>query len=753
MARVFLSYAREDLKRAKNVASALEKAGHSVWWDRQLVGGSEYSTAIDAALSDADAVVVLWSKTSVASPWVRDEAAKGRDTGRLVPASLDGSEPPLGFRQFHTIELSRGRSAAGLRELEAAVSGKTDEQARADKTPEEWRFFGFKPAALIAGLALIAVALLAAWRFVAPGDSADRELALAVMPFADMSPARNQSHIGEGIAEEIMTLVSGSPGLRVIGRTSAWRLSGEGIEAVREKLDATHLLEGSVRTAGEELRVAARLIATDSGEELWSEEYRRPLSAIFAVQEEIGASVAQRLRGTVAAAREGRKARSIRTSPEVYNLYLAARAVGRRRDYESQLQAEQLLERALAIDPDYGPAHAYLGMTLEIQDNQNPAGPDQNRPERVERTLEHATKAIELAPDHAESHIALGMALDHDLPAALEALERGKQLDPGNFFAWNISGVTLNVLCRYTEAAENFLRAAEIEPLLHVPHANLMDSLLRSGDTVEAEQLVDRFTARRADPPRADELRGEFLYQTGSLAQSLREFEAAAQAGLSSPSVKLHTGRLLRRLGRVDEGIAALPKTHRRIVGNYWRGDYAAAAAEVEPLGANMWLMPFVPAAAAKAMVHAGRSDDLIRLAERRWGSIGNMIRDPSCRLHELGPTLVVALRDSGRNREAQAMLDATKAEYQHRIRNGVAGAAKSVQLATIHALEARQEEAVAELERAASLGWVDQNGPYGVGLADPVFAPLRSHPRFQALRRRIAEKVEAEAAELKRKS
>jgi hypothetical protein len=113
MASVFLSYDREDADRARPIAAALEKAGHSVWWDRHIKGGAQYSKEIDLALKAADAVVVLWSERSVESAWVRDEAAAGRDSGRLVPVSLDETEPPLGFRQYQTIDLSgwtgRGR--------------------------------------------------------------------------------------------------------------------------------------------------------------------------------------------------------------------------------------------------------------------------------------------------------------------------------------------------------------------------------------------------------------------------------------------------------------------------------------------------------------------------------------------------------------------------------------------------------------------------------------------------------------------
>ena len=126
MAGVFLSYDREDLPRARSLALALEKAGHSVWWDRHIKGGAQYSNEIEQALNRAEAVVVLWSRNSINSAWVRDEAAAARDAGRLVPARLDPSEPPLGFRQYHTIDLSRWKSGGRvprLAELLSAIEG------------------------------------------------------------------------------------------------------------------------------------------------------------------------------------------------------------------------------------------------------------------------------------------------------------------------------------------------------------------------------------------------------------------------------------------------------------------------------------------------------------------------------------------------------------------------------------------------------------------------------------------------------
>ena len=124
MARIFLSYARTDVDCAKKLAELIARAGHDVWWDRELHGGSRFTTEIDKALTDAEAVVVLWSNASLESAWVQDEAAEGRDSNRLVPATIDAVRPPLGFRQFQAIDLTdlrNGQQPERLDELLRAI--------------------------------------------------------------------------------------------------------------------------------------------------------------------------------------------------------------------------------------------------------------------------------------------------------------------------------------------------------------------------------------------------------------------------------------------------------------------------------------------------------------------------------------------------------------------------------------------------------------------------------------------------------
>lgn len=115
--RIFLSYARQDRARAEQVIDALEAAGFDVWWDGLLDGGVAFATTTEDELEGADAVVVLWSKTSIVSHWVLDEATRGRERGRLVPVTLDGSFAPLGFRQYQLLDLSMWRGSRGAPEI------------------------------------------------------------------------------------------------------------------------------------------------------------------------------------------------------------------------------------------------------------------------------------------------------------------------------------------------------------------------------------------------------------------------------------------------------------------------------------------------------------------------------------------------------------------------------------------------------------------------------------------------------------
>ena len=170
MASLFLSYCHEDVKRVEPLAAAFEQNGHQVWWDRHIAGGQQFSDSIEQALDGADVVVVCWTARSIKSAWVRDEAGVGRDTGRLLPVSLDGCPPPLGFRQYHTIDLSHWNAkpdSPGLDPLRAAIAEKSGKRQSPAELPGARKAFRPKRAShLIMGgiAAALAVGGLAYWQ-------------------------------------------------------------------------------------------------------------------------------------------------------------------------------------------------------------------------------------------------------------------------------------------------------------------------------------------------------------------------------------------------------------------------------------------------------------------------------------------------------------------------------------------------------------------------------------------------------------
>jgi hypothetical protein len=193
MAGVFLSYDRSDRAKAASITAALENAGHSVWWDQQIRGGAQYSKEIEQALGDADAVVVLWSGASVDSAWVRDEAAAGRDSGRLIPVLIDPCTPPMGFRQYQTIDLTRSKGRArtvALGELVSAVEALSGETPKTIAEPASERPPGAskpKRKSIFAGGAALAAAAMAGGVFVWSGAHHSSAPVVAVQA-ADSSP-------------------------------------------------------------------------------------------------------------------------------------------------------------------------------------------------------------------------------------------------------------------------------------------------------------------------------------------------------------------------------------------------------------------------------------------------------------------------------------------------------------------------------------------------------------------------------------
>jgi len=297
---------------------------------------------------------------------------------------------------------------------------------------------------VITGLLVLAIGLYAFHEFRSPGDSRTTVVArttpgtamttgadhsIAVLPFVDMSPGKDQEYFSDGISEELLNLLAKIPQLQVTARTSSFAFKGKeiGIAEIARQLHVTHVLEGSVRKAGNQVRITAQLIDARSDTHLWSETYDRPLDNIFAVQDEIAGAVVAELKLKLLGAAPKAKA----ADPKAYALYLQARQMNRQRTPEGNEQAIVLYQQALAIDASYAAAWAGLADVYDRQvgDGERPIG------EGYRMARDAANKALAIDPEFAPAHARLGhiaMTYDGDLAAAARHYEHALALEPTN---------------------------------------------------------------------------------------------------------------------------------------------------------------------------------------------------------------------------------------------------------------------------------------------------------------------------------
>jgi TolB-like protein len=275
------------------------------------------------------------------------------------------------------------------------------------------------------------------------------EKSIAVLPFVDMSAGKDQQYFSDGISEELLNLLAKIPQLQVTARTSSFAFKGKetGIPEIARTLHVAHVLEGSVRKAGNSVRITAQLIKAGTDTHLWSQTYDRKLDDVFAIQDEIAADVVKQLKVTLLSAAP--KART--TDPEAYALYLQAVQLGRPFTAEAFQQSDALYRKALAIDPRYVPAWAGLSRNFG---NETSQGLLPNK-EGFARAREAAVKALAIDPDYAPAHAGLGwiaMYGDNDLASAALHLERALAIDPADLRVLTTSATLLQSLGRLDEA-------------------------------------------------------------------------------------------------------------------------------------------------------------------------------------------------------------------------------------------------------------------------------------------------------------
>jgi TolB-like protein len=306
---------------------------------------------------------------------------------------------------------------------------------------------------------------------------------IAVLPFVNMSDDPGNEYFSDGISEELLNLLAAIPELRVISRSSAFAFKGEKIDIpeVARKLNVAHILEGSVRKSGNQVRITAQLIEGRSDTHLWSETFDRNLDNIFAIQDEIAETVVSRLKVELL----GEAPRIRETDLEAYSLFLKARYLRRQNTTDSLAESEQLLRQVLEIDPTYVPAMDDL---ITVYINQAHTG-DRPYTEGYELARALTLEGQQIEPDSGRMYAQMAWIkayYDSDLQGAADMFERALELLPTDVTVMGDTSTFLMTLGRIDEAIAMVKYAVVLDPIHPVKPINLGFILTSAGRLDEA---------------------------------------------------------------------------------------------------------------------------------------------------------------------------------------------------------------------------------------------------------------------------
>jgi TolB-like protein len=350
---IFLSYNREDQARAQMFAQGFEAQGLTVWWDVGLRSGEAYDEVTETALRTAKAVVVLWSRKSVQSRWVRAEATLADRNKTLVPCMIEACERPIMFELTQTAELSHWMGDAADKTWLAFLNDVRRMAAKAVTPIPQTPATTAEPPT--------------AEETLKPGQSGSAP-SLAVLPFTNRSGLPEDEVFAFGMVEDVIDALSQAVNLRVISSSATARFfSGAlpDVEAIGRQLGVRYLLEGNVRRAGTDLRVTAQLVEAETGAIVWTQRFDRPLAELAALQEALVKELAACLNVTV---RDLEMARALLKPSDLTAWECCMRAFSyfRVTGGTSMLQAAREARRAIELSPDYALAYAILAQAKSL---------------------------------------------------------------------------------------------------------------------------------------------------------------------------------------------------------------------------------------------------------------------------------------------------------------------------------------------------------------------------------------------------
>jgi TolB-like protein/Tfp pilus assembly protein PilF len=320
---------------------------------------------------------------------------------------------------------------------------------------------------------------------------------IAVLPFVNMSDDAGNEYFSDGISEELLNLLSKIPEMRVISRSSAFSFKGKNVDipTIAKQLNVAHILEGSVRKAGNQVRITAQLIETRSDTHLWSETYDRQLENIFAIQDEISAAIIGALKERLGLQLEAAPEVIAAANTEAHDAYLRGRHLIVQRTKTSIEGAASEFEKAISLDPDYALAHAELAIATLLLWRRNYG--DLTFNEVISRATPHAERSMALDPKLAEAHAATGLlfASQSEYEKALTHYEQAIQFNPNYSIVYSWMGGALNTFGRYKESFLMQEKSLRLDPLSFPAVSNYVRSLISRNRLDDAARELEKIAA------------------------------------------------------------------------------------------------------------------------------------------------------------------------------------------------------------------------------------------------------------------
>ena len=544
---------------------------------------------------------------------------------------------------------------------------------------------------------------------------------IAVLPFVNLSADPEQEYFSDGISEELLNLLAQIPQLRVISRSSAFYYKGKDVKLadVARELNVAHILEGSVRKAGNRVRITAQLIEARSDTHLWSDTYDRELDDIFAVQDEIAASIsaALKMKLMLAAGGETIQPTAIEAaSANAYDAYLRGRELVHHRNREAMEEAVRQLERTVRLDDHFAPAHAQLAIATMLLSSYVTT----DRETAWRRAIRHLDRAQALKPGLAEAHAGRALLAQYadDPETTIDHARQAIAANPSYVDAMNWLQIALKRLGRYEEAHAILEQMLAIDPLSIIGRKNYANWLMDSGQIAEAHELADALLVQSPQAGYSVHAQVSF-WAEGKLSESLSwGLRASRNNWVALASFTL--------VGEHEEA--------RRIGTDYWidanEGSWDKA---VQASQRRVQLYPesgVTIADAAEVLYRARRLEEALPLYERA------LALAPKGRTVQggFGPYFTIQLalirRKAGNEESAQEAARIARQGHASRHAAGEIGAMQDMLESLIAAFDHEPDRAIAALSSGLQGGL-----RWPLFLEDIMFDELRQDQRFVALR------------------